>query len=52
MLAAGLRNREIADQLVISERTVERHVSNILDKLNATNRIEAAMWAVRHGLTE
>ena len=42
MLAEGLTDREIADALIISPRTVESHVSNILHKLNVRNRAEAA----------
>ena len=42
MLAEGLTDREIANALIISPRTVETHVSNILHKLNVRNRAEAA----------
>jgi DNA-binding NarL/FixJ family response regulator len=42
---------EIAARLFLSPRTVERHVSNILGKLGAANRREAAALAVRHRLT-
>ena len=42
MLAEGLTDREIATALVISPRTVETHVSNVLHKLNVRNRAEAA----------
>lgn len=42
MLAGGLTDRQIADALIISPRTVETHVSNILHKLNVRNRAEAA----------
>lgn len=48
-IAAGKSNREIAEQLVIAEATVARHVHNILDKLDMSNRAEAAAWAARHG---
>ncbi len=51
-LAEGLSNQEIADQLVISERTVRTHVSNILSKLHLENRTQAALYAVRQGLTQ
>ena len=44
MLARGLTNREIAKELVLSERTVENHVSNILKKLKLTSRSEVAAW--------
>ena len=42
MLAEGLTDKEIAGALVISPRTVETHVSNVLHKLNVRNRAEAA----------
>ena len=51
LVARGLSNQEIADQLVVSERTVRAHVSNILDKLHLANRTQAALYAIREGLT-
>ena len=51
LLAQGASNREIADRLVISEGTVKNHVSNILAKLQAENRTQAAEIARRYGLT-
>lgn len=51
-IAKGLSNKEIAQQLVVSERTVKGHVSNILSKLNLADRTQAALYAVRHGLAE
>jgi DNA-binding CsgD family transcriptional regulator len=50
MLADGLANRQIADQLVISERTVESHVRNLLTKLDLTNRTQVAAWTLKAGL--
>ena len=50
LLAAGRSNRDLAGQLYVSERTVKSHVSNILAKLRLTDRTQAALWAVRHGL--
>ena len=50
LIAAGRSNRQIAEELSISLNTVDRHVSNILTKIGATNRAEAASFAVRHGL--
>src|SRR5690606_12181249 len=49
-LAAGETNRSIGDRLGISDRTVDRHVSNVFDKLGVTSRAEAAALAVRHHL--
>jgi DNA-binding NarL/FixJ family response regulator len=49
LVASGKSNREIANNLVISLNTVARHVSNIFDKVGATNRTEAAAYAHRHG---
>lgn len=50
LLARGLSNQEIADELIISERTVRTHVSNILGKLHLANRTQAALYALREGL--
>jgi DNA-binding NarL/FixJ family response regulator len=50
LLAQGLTNREIAEQLVVTEGTVKNHVSNILAKLQAENRTQAAEIARRYGL--
>jgi DNA-binding NarL/FixJ family response regulator len=51
-VATGKRNREIADTLFISEKTVKNHISNILFKLQVNDRTEAAMMAARGGLVE
>jgi DNA-binding NarL/FixJ family response regulator len=48
LLAEGLRNREIAERLVISEPTVKTHVRHVLEKLRFRNRAEAAAFAARH----
>lgn len=50
LVAQGLPNQEIAETLVISERTVRTHVSNILAKLHLANRTQAALYALREGL--
>jgi len=48
LIAQGLSNREIADELVISPATAARHVANILAKLGFTSRTQVASWATRH----
>jgi DNA-binding NarL/FixJ family response regulator len=48
MIASGRTNREIAEALVLGERTIETHVSNILAKLEVTSRREVARWAAEH----
>lgn len=50
MIAAGKRNKEIADALFITEKTVKNYISNILFKLQVNSRTEAALLAVREGL--
>ncbi|MBC8506625.1 MAG: response regulator transcription factor [Anaerolineales bacterium] len=52
LVAKGRSNQEIADQLVVSERTVGAHVSNILSKLHLANRTQAALYALRKGFTD
>ncbi len=50
LVARGLTNQEIAEELVISERTVGNHIGNILSKLHLANRTQAALYALREGL--
>ncbi len=50
LLAEGLSNEEIAAELGIAVNTVRNHVRNILEKLRLRNRVQAAVYAVRHGL--
>jgi DNA-binding CsgD family transcriptional regulator len=50
LVASGRSNREIADELVISERTVARHVQNIFSKLRLSSRAAASVFASEHGL--
>ena len=52
LIAEGHTGREIAQALVISEKTVERHRSNILDKLGMRDRVELTRYAIRRGLIE
>ena len=49
-VAEGLSNKEIASELAISTHTVARHVTNIMRKLDAANRAQAATMALRSGL--
>ena len=51
MIAEGLSNQEIADRIMVSEPTVRAHVSRFLGKLHLASRTQAALYAVREGLT-
>ena len=50
-VSQGLTNQEIADLLVVSERTVRTHVSHVLEKLHLANRTQAALYALREGIS-
>jgi DNA-binding NarL/FixJ family response regulator len=50
LLAKGMNNRQIADELVIGVRTAETHVERILRKLNLENRAQAMLWAREQGV--
>ena len=50
LIAAGKTNRDIAEALLISEKTVARHVSNIFDKAGVSSRSAATAWAYQHNL--
>jgi len=50
LIAQGLTNRQVAAKLVVTERTAETHVQNILNKLGFTSRSQVAAWAVEQGL--
>jgi DNA-binding NarL/FixJ family response regulator len=52
LVAEGYTNKQIAETLVISEKTVERHRANILDKLGMRDRVDLTRYAIRHGLIE
>jgi len=50
-VASGQSNRQIAEQLIITENTVKNHIKNILAKLSLDNRVQLTAYAIRHGLT-
>ena len=50
LLARGLTNKDIAERLVISRKTVANHVEHIYAKLGVSNRTAAALFATKHGL--
>jgi NarL family two-component system response regulator LiaR len=52
LIAQGLSNQDIAKKLVVHERTIAKYVSNILQKLHLENRTQAALYALREGITE
>jgi NarL family two-component system response regulator LiaR len=52
LIAQGLSNNEIAEKLVVTERTVKAHVSNLLSKLHLNDRTQAAVYAWREGIVE
>ena len=49
LVAAGLTNQEISEQLAISKRTVDNHVSNVLSKTGSGNRVALVRWALQSG---
>ena len=51
LIAQGLTNRDIAQKLVVSERTAENHVQHVLNRLGLRSRAQVAAWAVHNGLT-
>jgi DNA-binding NarL/FixJ family response regulator len=52
LIAQGMNNREIAEALSVTVSTVKTHIEHILAKLQATDRVQAAVWAVRHGYVQ
>jgi DNA-binding NarL/FixJ family response regulator len=50
LVAAGKTNKAIAHELFISEKTVDRHVSNIFVKIDVSSRAAATAWAFKHGV--
>ncbi len=51
LIAQGQSNREIAEQLVLSPRTIEFHIGNIMNKLSVNSRVEIATWVAKHELS-
>lgn len=49
LVTVGMTNQEIAEQLEISKRTVDNHISNILTKTSTSNRVELVRWALKWG---
>ncbi|NEP46882.1 MAG: helix-turn-helix transcriptional regulator [Okeania sp. SIO2H7] len=49
LVTIGMTNQEISEQLDISKRTVDNHISNILTKTSTSNRVELVRWALRWG---
>ena len=52
LVAEGLTNQEIGERLCLSENTIKKHLANVLDKLHLSNRVQAAVYAVREGLVD
>jgi DNA-binding NarL/FixJ family response regulator len=52
LVAAGLANKAIASRLGISEKTVKAHLTAAFARIGVTDRVQAALWAERHGLTQ
>ena len=52
LIAEGLNNKEIAERLTISEKTVKNHVSNIFRKIEVSDRTQAAVYAIKNGFVE
>ncbi len=50
LISQGKSNLEIADELVVSKRTVEKHIANILSKLGFTNRAQIVRWSIEAGV--
>jgi NarL family two-component system response regulator LiaR len=52
LIAEGMCNREIAEELTISEKTVKNHINNIFSKLHVNDRSQAVLYAIREGLVK
>ena len=52
LIGEGQSNREIAEALIVTKRTVETHIGNILSKLGFTSRAQIVAWAIKSGLVK
>ena len=52
LIGEGLKNKQIANRLFISETTVRHHLTSVFDKLGVTDRLELIIYAYRHGLAK
>jgi DNA-binding NarL/FixJ family response regulator len=52
LIAQGRSNPEIGEALIVTKRTVETHINNILSKLGFTSRAQVVIWALEKGLTK
>jgi DNA-binding NarL/FixJ family response regulator len=50
LIAQGKSSRAIADELIVSERTIEKHVEGIMSRLGFTSRVQIAAWVLEKGL--
>jgi DNA-binding NarL/FixJ family response regulator len=50
LLSTGMNNRDIAAVLFVAESTIKTHVEHIIGKLGVSDRVQAAVWAARHGM--
>jgi ATP/maltotriose-dependent transcriptional regulator MalT len=50
LVTRGYSNREIAEELIVSQKTVEAHIHHVLNKLGLSNRVQIATWGLRHGV--
>jgi DNA-binding NarL/FixJ family response regulator len=51
LVSQGLANKVIAQRLAVSEKTVKAHLTAVFARIGVTDRTQAALWAIRHGVT-